>query len=67
MTEDKPIDPRDMGPADMAARTLGGGPASVADIRAWQGILHAHGWGAIHWPVEFGGLAATPAALFWRA
>ena len=47
-------------PADMAARTLSGGPTSVADIRAWQGILHAHGWGAIHWPVEFGGLAATP-------
>ena len=46
--------------ADMAARTLSGGPTDVADIRAWQGILHAHGWGAIHWPVEFGGLAATP-------
>ncbi|MCK9541378.1 MAG: acyl-CoA dehydrogenase family protein [Novosphingobium sp.] len=23
--------------------------------RAWQRILHARGWGAPHWPVEFGG------------
>jgi alkylation response protein AidB-like acyl-CoA dehydrogenase len=28
-------------------------------IREWQGILHAGGFGAVHWPVAFGGLGAT--------
>ncbi|MFM7066994.1 MAG: acyl-CoA dehydrogenase family protein [Gammaproteobacteria bacterium] len=47
-------------PPEIAARTLAGGPPDIADIRRWQQILHAQGWGAIHWPTAFGGLAATP-------
>ena len=47
-------------PADMRERTLGGHRFEASDIRRWQQILHAHGWGAIHWPKEFGGLGATP-------
>jgi alkylation response protein AidB-like acyl-CoA dehydrogenase len=43
----------------MAARTLAGGPANIPDIRRWQQILHAQGWGAIHWPEAHGGLGAT--------
>ena len=46
-------------PEDMRRRTLRA-RTEVDDIRRWQGILHKHGWGAIHWPVEFGGKAATP-------
>ena len=34
--------------------------SAAADLRRWQHILFAHGWGAIHWPASFGGLDATP-------
>lgn len=34
--------------------------SAAADLRRWQQILFAHGWGAIHWPTSFGGLDATP-------
>jgi alkylation response protein AidB-like acyl-CoA dehydrogenase len=47
-------------PADLRDRTLAGHRFEAADIRRWQGILHAHGWGAVHWPREFGGMGATP-------
>lgn len=33
---------------------------SAEQIQRWQQILAAHGWGALHWPVAFGGLDATP-------
>ena len=29
------------------------------DVRRWQRILHARGWGATSWPVEFGGTGWT--------
>lgn len=29
--------------------------------RRWQKILHSKGWGAPHWPVEYGGCDWTPA------
>ncbi len=47
-------------PGDMRERTLGGYGFEASDIRRWQQILHGHGWGAVHWPKEFGGLGATP-------
>ena len=47
-------------PADMRERTLSGRRFEAGDIRRWQQILHAHGWGAVHWPREFGGMGATP-------
>lgn len=47
-------------PKDMAERGLAGRRVEPGDIRRWQQILHAHGLGAVHWPVDWGGLAATP-------
>jgi alkylation response protein AidB-like acyl-CoA dehydrogenase len=36
--------------------------------RQWQRILHAKGWGAPHWPVEFGGQDWTPMQrLIWES
>ena len=29
----------------------------------WQRTLHAHGWGGVGWPREFGGPGWTPAEL----
>jgi alkylation response protein AidB-like acyl-CoA dehydrogenase len=47
-------------PSEMRERSLSGHRFEASDIRRWQQILHAHGWGAVHWPREFGGMAATP-------
>jgi alkylation response protein AidB-like acyl-CoA dehydrogenase len=47
-------------PSEMRERSLSGHRLEATDIRRWQQILHAHGWGAVHWPREFGGMAATP-------
>ena len=47
-------------PAEMRDLGIAGRAVPAADVRRWQGILHAHGWGAVHWPVQFGGKAATP-------
>jgi len=32
--------------------------------RAWQEKLHARGWGAVAWPVAYGGTGWSPAQLF---
>jgi len=32
--------------------------------RAWQQKLHRRGWGAVAWPVEYGGTGWSPAQLF---
>ncbi len=32
--------------------------------RTWQQKLHRRGWGAVHWPVEYGGTGWSPAQLF---
>ena len=32
----------------------------VGRHRAWQQTLHAHGWGALTWPVEYGGRGKGP-------
>ena len=34
--------------------------AGKADLVAWTRILNAHGWGAPHWPVEYGGTGWDP-------
>jgi alkylation response protein AidB-like acyl-CoA dehydrogenase len=46
-------------PADIRDKLLSGHPAEAEDIRRWQRILHAHGWGATSWPTEFGGTGWT--------
>lgn len=47
---------RDHLPADMADRMHRGDHSHIRDdIQNWQKILHARGWGAPAWPVEFGG------------
>ncbi len=47
-------------PQDIRARVGGRDRAAFEDVRRWQRILHAQGFGAIHWPEVFGGHAATP-------
>ncbi len=43
-------------PADIRDRVSRGDDSHVKqDIQRWQKILHARGWGAPDWPVEFGG------------
>ena len=43
-------------PADIRDRVRRGDDAQLADdLRRWQKILHAKGWGAAMWPAEFGG------------
>ena len=43
-------------PADIRDRVRRGDDAHLADdLRRWQKILHAKGWGAAMWPAEFGG------------
>ena len=43
-------------PADIRERMRRGDDSHIRDdIENWQKILHAQGWGAPAWPVEFGG------------
>ncbi len=43
-------------PADIRQRVAARDDSQLKeDIVAWQGILHAQGWGAPAWPAEFGG------------
>ena len=43
-------------PEDIRDRVRRGDDAQLADdLRRWQKILHAKGWGAAMWPAEFGG------------
>jgi alkylation response protein AidB-like acyl-CoA dehydrogenase len=46
-------------PEDIATRLVAGERPTADDIRRWQGILHANGYGAIHWPQAFGGRDAS--------
>lgn len=44
-------------PSDIARRAaIGAHPPLKADVQTWQGILHSNGWGAPHWPKEYGGV-----------
>ena len=42
-------------PPDMARRNLRDFHPTKADMQDWTRLLHAKGWSAPHWPVEFGG------------
>jgi len=42
-------------PRDMAARTLLGYHPHRPDVEFWTAKLHARGWSAMSWPVEYGG------------
>jgi alkylation response protein AidB-like acyl-CoA dehydrogenase len=48
-------------PKDIARRwQVCNHPPPREDIRRWQRILFEKGWGAPHWPVEYGGTAWSP-------
>src|SRR5690606_18993264 len=47
-------------PADIRDRLLAGGRETREDVVAWTRILHARGWSAYRWPVEYGGPGFTP-------
>ena len=42
-------------PADIRDRILEGHSPHAEEIRRWQRILHAQGWGGASWPAQFGG------------
>jgi alkylation response protein AidB-like acyl-CoA dehydrogenase len=48
-------------PRDMARRFwIGGHPPERFDVRRFQALLHERGWGAPHWPKEWGGTGWSP-------
>jgi alkylation response protein AidB-like acyl-CoA dehydrogenase len=48
-------------PRDMARRFhIGAHPPQRRDVRAFQALLHSRGWGAPHWPEEWGGTGWSP-------
>jgi alkylation response protein AidB-like acyl-CoA dehydrogenase len=48
-------------PHDMARRfAIGAHPPERADVRRFQSLMHERGWGAPHWPVEWGGTGWSP-------
>jgi alkylation response protein AidB-like acyl-CoA dehydrogenase len=48
-------------PRDMARRfSIGAHPPDRADVRRFQSLMHERGWGAPHWPVEWGGTGWSP-------
>jgi alkylation response protein AidB-like acyl-CoA dehydrogenase len=48
-------------PSDMARRfAVGAHPPDRADVRRFQSLLHERGWGAPHWPAEWGGTDWSP-------
>lgn len=42
-------------PVEIRDKLLNGYTADPDDVRRWQRILHAQGWGGTSWPSEFGG------------
>jgi alkylation response protein AidB-like acyl-CoA dehydrogenase len=48
-------------PRDLARRfAIGAHPPDRADVRRFQSLLNERGWGAPHWPVEWGGTGWSP-------
>ena len=48
-------------PPALARRAyIGANPPLREDVQCWQSILHEKGWGAPHWPVEYGGTDWSP-------
>jgi len=50
---------RDRYPDDMRRKKDNGIELSREEIVRWQKILHAQGWAAVNWPVEYGGTGWT--------
>jgi alkylation response protein AidB-like acyl-CoA dehydrogenase len=50
-------------PEALARRGLTGLHSSKADQQLWGQILHARGWGAPGWPLEYGGAGWSPAQI----
>ncbi len=42
-------------PADVRAKVMDAMSVTAAERSAWHRALHARGWAAPHWPVEYGG------------
>jgi alkylation response protein AidB-like acyl-CoA dehydrogenase len=51
-------------PAGMRDQVLAGKELGREDYLEWQRILHARGWGALSWPVEFGGAGSSVVEQF---
>ncbi len=51
-------------PPDLARATRRGIHLSREQMALWNRLLHEKGWGAHHWPVEFGGPGWTPVQRF---
>jgi alkylation response protein AidB-like acyl-CoA dehydrogenase len=52
---------RDHLPRDLARRFhIGAHPPERSDVRRFQALLHSRGWGAPHWPEEWGGTGWSP-------
>jgi alkylation response protein AidB-like acyl-CoA dehydrogenase len=49
---------------EVAARVKQGHALSKADMERWHAVLHARGWLANHWPVEYGGTGWGPIERF---
>jgi alkylation response protein AidB-like acyl-CoA dehydrogenase len=48
-------------PRDLARRfAIGAHPPERADVRRFQSLMHERGWGAPHWPAEWGGTGWSP-------
>jgi len=48
-------------PPAMARRfAIGAHPPERADVRSFQALMHRRGWGAPHWPEEWGGTGWSP-------
>ena len=57
---------RELLPDGLRAKALAGRRLQREDYLEWQRILHAAGWGAVHWPRQWGGCDwdASRVALF---
>jgi len=48
-------------PPELARRfAIGAHPPDRADVRRFQALMHKRGWGAPHWPAEWGGTDWSP-------
>ncbi|MER1967123.1 acyl-CoA dehydrogenase family protein [Castellaniella sp. GW247-6E4] len=47
-------------PEDLRAKVIHGRCLAKGDFVRWQRILHQAGWGAVWWPIEYGGAGWDP-------
>jgi alkylation response protein AidB-like acyl-CoA dehydrogenase len=50
-------------PADIGQKVKNGLPPGAQDYTRWQKTLYRQGWGAPHWPKQFGGTGWNPVQL----